>query len=531
MPARPAVFISHTTRDKRDFALTHKLASALRLRGAEVWIAPESIPSGDRWAADIVEGVMQRSSHFLVILSAASIQADWVLREIELARKRQARDPSYRVLPLAVGSLGPFPGKEHLAALQQVPYRDEFGAQVDAVAAAIGLRPSTRVMFPPTAVAPGEFVGRDYVFEAITAFITGSVNGYFVIEGDPGAGKSAILSEFVRRSGCIAFFNVRSLGVNTAQQFLESACAQLIARYGLDYPALPSDATRNGDFLTRLIEEASTRLGAGEKIIIAVDALDEVDMTGHPAGANVLFLPARLPERVYVVATRREVNLPFTVYAPQDTYDLLEHRAETDNDVRTYVERAAEGAGVRDWLRRKDIGIETFIVEIVRLSEGNFMYLRHVLPEIAAGRYENLDIQALPKGLEGYYEDHWRRMGMTARPLPVAKIRVIYVLSELRKPLSRKFIAELGSNAELRLDELTVQDVLDEWSEFLHEQPVDNSKRYSLYHASFRDFLHRRDIVQAAGVTIEGINALISDTLWDDLFASGPADARAPTSP
>jgi TIR domain len=522
------VFLSHTTRDKRDFALAHKLASALRLRGADVWIAPESIPPGERWASDIVEGVMRGSTHFFVILSSASTQAEWVLREIELAQTRQEHDATYRVLPLVVGALGDYRGKTFVDTLQQVPYHDEFPLQLEAAAAAIGLRPSARVTFPPTAVAPGEFVGREYVFDAIATFTNAQPSGYFVLEGDPGAGKSAILSEFVRRSGCIAFFNVRSLGVNTAKQFLQSVCAQLVVRYGLDYPTLPPEATMNGAFFSQLLDEATARLGPGERLIIAVDALDEVDLTGHPAGANVLFLPANLPEHVYVVATRRQVTLPFTVHTSHELYDLLAHRAETEQDARAYVERATHGVGVQAWITKRGISVEAFVAEVVRQSEGNFMYLRHVLPEIAAGHYDDLALDGLPRGLEGYYEDHWTRMGMTAKPLPVAKIRIVYVLGELRKPLSRKAITQLGNDSNVRLDELTVQAVLDEWDEFLHEQVEGGAKRYSVYHASFRDFLHRRDIVQAAGVTIERINALIAGTMWDQLFPERAGGGPAP---
>jgi hypothetical protein len=43
---------------------------------------------------------------------------------------------------------------------------------------------------------------------------------------------------------------------------------------------------------------------------------------------------------------------------------------------------------------------------------------------------------------------------------------------------------------------------------------------YSVYHASFQEFLHRRDIVQAAGLTLKNISALIADRLWEDLFGS-----------
>jgi hypothetical protein len=39
------------------------------------------------------------------------------------------------------------------------------------------------------------FVGREYVFDAIQAFIQDNKKGYFTIIGDPGQGKSAILAK------------------------------------------------------------------------------------------------------------------------------------------------------------------------------------------------------------------------------------------------------------------------------------------------------------------------------------------------
>jgi hypothetical protein len=59
----------------------------------------------------------------------------------------------------------------------------------------------------------------------------------------------------------------------------------------------------------------------------------------------------------------------------------------------------------------------------------------------------------------------------------------------------------------------------------LDEQPTPEGKRWSVYHASFRDFLNRQEIIQAAGVTIQGINELIADYLWAGLFGD-EADAQ-----
>ena len=42
-----------------------------------------------------------------------------------------------------------------------------------------------------------DFVGREYVFNAIADFLTNQPNGYFIIEGDPGMGKSPILAEYI----------------------------------------------------------------------------------------------------------------------------------------------------------------------------------------------------------------------------------------------------------------------------------------------------------------------------------------------
>jgi len=88
-------------------------------------------------------------------------------------------------------------------------------------------------------------------------------------------GKSAILAEYVRRTDVFALY-MRAIGVVTARQFLENICTQLIVEFGLPYPSLPADAGQNGAYLSKLLQEASAKLAVGERLIIAVDALDEV---------------------------------------------------------------------------------------------------------------------------------------------------------------------------------------------------------------------------------------------------------------
>ena len=95
------IFISHTTQDERDHSLAHRLAKGLKVRGAEVWIAPGKISAGSKWKKGIISSVTKECTHFRVILSAASTKADWVLREIALAKERFYHDSTDHRYPTA----------------------------------------------------------------------------------------------------------------------------------------------------------------------------------------------------------------------------------------------------------------------------------------------------------------------------------------------------------------------------------------------------------------------------------------------
>jgi serine/threonine protein kinase len=369
------------------------------------------------------------------------------------------------------------------------------------------------------------FVGRKFVFEAIAQFLQAQACGYFIIEADPGVGKSAILAEYVKQTRCIAHFNVRSQGINRAEEFLKCVCTQLIERYKLPYSLpLNPEQTRDGNFLARLLNELST-LEASQatttlnpdtqpmpKLVIAVDALDEVDLSSQTPGANVLYLPASLPSGVYFIVTKRLTPVPLVVNT-QCVFNLMQYAAESLQDVRTYIHRRlSQSETLQGWIASRGLTDEEFVTALANKSDRNFMYLRYVLPALERGIYQDLSTENLPEGLEQYYYQHWQNMGMTAKPLPRAKIKIVYVLAEARKPVSRQLISEFSGE-----DALTVQEVLDEWQQFLREHRLDGQTGYSIYHTSFQDFLHRQDIVQAAGVTIQGINAMIADNLAEEL--------------
>lgn len=160
-----------------------------------------------------------------------------------------------------------------------------------------GNEPSAELPFQPLpAIIASKlegFVGRKYVFSAISQFINTKPNGYFTIIGDPGMGKSAILAKYVQDTGCIFHFNIEQELKNKPEQFMGSICQQLIQRYQLPYSLSP-EAKKNADFLNTLLLEVAEKRN-GEPVIIAVDALDEVDQSQQNRTANILYLPRYLP--------------------------------------------------------------------------------------------------------------------------------------------------------------------------------------------------------------------------------------------
>lgn len=287
----------------------------------------------------------------------------------------------------------------------------------------------------------------------------------------------------------------------------------------LPYTYLRPETTEDGAFLLKLLREA-TASQPSKKLVIAVDALDEVDLTSEKRGANILYLPDELPRNVYFILTRRRVDLPMSRLFPQHIFDLVEYHSENRRDIEARLHSAAKKPMIHQWITEQKHTPEEFVSKLADLSENNFMYLRHVLCEIEEGNYANRHIEELPKGLRGYYEDHWKIMGMTATPSPRVKIHIIYVMCELHQPASSKLIAEFANSDKLAVDELDVLQVLREWKQFLHKQHTPERPHYSIYHTSFLDFLKEPEIMKEASITLQGIHAQISKFLLRERYGN-----------
>jgi hypothetical protein len=368
-----------------------------------------------------------------------------------------------------------------------------------------------------------DFVGRQFVFGAVEQFCREHTEGYLFVKGDPGIGKTALAAQYVKQKGCLHHFNSRPLGINRAEMFLMNICAQLIATYQLNYSFLPPDATQDSQFLIRILNEVSEKLKGRNKAIILVDALDEVDDASSLQGANLLFLPPSLPIGVYFIVTTRNTDLRLRIECDQQTFLLEQDAQENRDDIREFISARMISQGIQEYISSESITNEEFLDLMTQKSQGNFMYLRYVIPGIEHGLYKDLRLEALPVGLQSYYEDHWRRMRIQSENNWLEyKLPILVALSIVKEPVPVDLISKFSRIKDMR----HVNAVLREWQQFLYQQKVAENgvlqKRYRVYHDSFREFIASRDEVEGEHVNLKKAHGYIADELWHDLFGNDP---------
>jgi len=397
--------------------------------------------------------------------------------------------------------------------------------QVTKIAEALGIEPADIVdpkdWFPQNSLPPEfeslitekirTFCGRQFVFDNFQKFITANPHGYFTIIGDAGMGKSSIVAKYVSEHKSPCYFNILVEGRNRPELFLKSIRQQLIDRY-----ELPNSADAD---LPTLLAKVAGKLTAGERLVIAVDALDEVE---QQPGENLLHLPTTLPDRVYFLLTRRPYNLgnkrlSVSPGIPVKELDLRDDQYVNfnQNDIKEYIRFVIDADseykdGLRKWIQNRSITDTTFVEQVANKSDNNFMYLRYILPAIAKGKgnYNDLSLNQLPDGLQEYYQNHWVRMGMEDKPGQLMEI-VLYILLEIGTPIPCKMIAGIAE-----VDECDVAQVLeDEWVEYLKKPNVEGEICYTIYHASFLDFLKTKREMDSKRKIFQDVNQRIVDYL------------------
>ncbi|MFM2060705.1 MAG: hypothetical protein RLZZ507_375 [Cyanobacteriota bacterium] len=310
------------------------------------------------------------------------------------------------------------------------------------------------------------FVGREFVFSAINNFLHQYDRGYFTIIGEPGIGKSAIIANYVSQNPGIVYYNVEIYGKNCAEEFLSNVCTQLIeiaqskGIKNID-DNLINSPTENSGLLSLLLQQISDKLHPEQRLIITIDGCDRIDIKNQIPGSNLFYLPRYLPEKVYFLLSRRPFladKSGLLIETPSNSLDLANYAEQNRADIQEYISY---------------YHLHQQLTEISP-DETNFMYVS----EIFTGN--NLD------NLIRYYQNHWFQMFLKTSNQEEMAIQVLNILVQSQS-------IEIADIAErLDEDEYDIKVILNHWREFLYLESTGEEIHYSLYHASFRDWLRQQ---------------------------------------
>ena len=514
-----AIFESYGWVDAGEIA--QRLKASLEEAGYEVWIDREHLRPDDQhfWLA--LEAALNHCSLVVALLSPHSVRLEGddsthatsiCHYELMLAvRKEKAVLPVVVVdcdTPLAIIRYEPL----NFTGWQASPtaYQEGVGGILRAIQ---DIRAGDRRyviyvdklapydFFAELKTAAGSFVGREWVLARIEDWLPGN-RRCFLIEAEPGSGKTALLAEMVRRNDggrVVAYHFCNALKPETvnARMFVRfiaamlcgtlSAYAQLLRRSEELVAALKSNDPTT--MLSQGVLAALHTIPIDGVRYILVDALDEAISASE--GDGQITIPRLLaqasdefPPWLKFVATTRRDDRVLPLFQHAERCFLGGTVAAQREDLNHYVEWRFAELGLGAAVGPGETEQRQAVATIAERAGGNFQYADTVLAELGSGELRLDALDHLPTQLGSLYYRFADRRFPNITDFRLARI-VLSTLLAAREPLTR---AQLEAVSGLGRDDITA--TLDALSCFLTWDLGAGADRvYRPAHKSISDWL------------------------------------------
>lgn len=357
-----------------------------------------------------------------------------------------------------------------------------------------------------------EYYKRQELFEHIEAFIDSHDRGYVTIEGGAGSGKSSIISEATQHFSpdkyrVIWHFNSHTGQINRTKHFVQTLYEGLSEYFDLetfktDYQQVQETELGAPMLIEDLLNQLPRHDLEQQPLVILVDALDEVDENDPVDSGNLLAIPKQLPANVYLIASSRSFDKRTTYQNKCCPIDLSITSTQSfqKNDIKHYLAKRFENKRVAKWVNNQEWSddkpiSEQFIDVFCTKSEYVFVYLFHVFNDI--GSYT---LDALPDGLDAYYEEEYRRLLRAHPDQTLTAQKVLAAISNFKPDLSIDRVSYYCEEAPHFVSNfiehwLRIRLVIDD----LHE----GTRYLRFFHLSFYEFLEDTAKYQTARELLE----------------------------
>jgi hypothetical protein len=197
--------------------------------------------------------------------------------------------------------------------------------------------------------------------------------------------------------------------------------------YGGTEGVLPDNATEGSWFFSLLLQQISDKLPPNQKLIIAIDALDTINPNNQPLGTKLLYLPRYLPQGIYFLLTRRPFKTEKSGLLIEAPSQIIDL---SQHDLKNWDD---EQAFTQHWQQMQGEGFSDIAMKILQVLA-------------------------------------------TAENDGISASTILQRIHQTKPPT-------------LDADIFDVEEVLENWFEFLQQHQVDKEIRYSLYHPNFRNWL------------------------------------------
>jgi len=338
------------------------------------------------------------------------------------------------------------------------------------------------------------FKGRRPELTRFVEHLTEHSEGFFMLWGPPGVGKSALLARFAelirwapeRRAEAypelewpdhhyqIVDYYIRRGSSDKVSELFDSINQRLDAQFKLNFK-LGDDASEKQRLFLERLKEVAGKLAPNQRLVLIFDGLDEAP----PELLKLLprSAPQQIPEQVlvfYGARPQRELKYNF--------YDTLERERRS--------ELSLEGLSVQDtrallYEHVNKYELESSFVEAVaEVSEGNPLYLKLLCQGLEQGLYKLNDAKALPKEMSKLYENALVRM-QQEHPESGA---LLCLLAAAKDGLSLELMSELKAQSSVYLE----SGPLSACYELLTQRTQLRLTTYQLFHESLREHLYER---------------------------------------